>query len=82
MRGRVMAIFLAVTVGGTPLGGPIVGYVADTFGPRWAMGVGAAAGFGAALIGLRYLVVHRHLRVYIEAGRLQMSIDDANARLG
>lgn len=78
MRGRVMAIFLAVTLGGTPLGGPIVGYVADTFGPRWALGVGAAAGFGAALIGLRYLVVHRHLRWHVQDGRLRMSMDDAN----
>lgn len=75
MRGRVMAIFLAVTLGGTPLGGPIVGYVADTFGPRWAMAVGASAGFGAALIGLRYLIVHRHLRMRFAAGRLSVSID-------
>jgi MFS family permease len=78
MRGRVMAIFLAVTLGGTPLGGPIIGYVADIFGPRWAMGVGAASGFGAALIGLRYLIVHRHLRVRVVAGRLSVSMDEAS----
>jgi MFS family permease len=38
MRGRVMAILLAISAGGTPLGAPIVGWVADTFGPagRWA----------------------------------------------
>jgi MFS family permease len=55
MRGRVMAIFMATTLGGTPLGAPIVGFVADRFGPRWALGVGALAGFSAALVGLRYL---------------------------
>jgi MFS family permease len=55
MRGRVMAIFVAIALGGTPIGAPIVGYVADTFGPRWGLTVGAAAGFAAALIGLRYL---------------------------
>ncbi|RKG66313.1 MFS transporter [Corallococcus sp. CA054B] len=54
MRGRVLAILLAIALGGTPLGAPIVGWVADTFGPRQALGVGAAAGFVAALIGLRY----------------------------
>lgn len=48
MRGRVMAILMAVTLGTTPLGAPIVGWVADTFGPRWAIGVGAAACFIAA----------------------------------
>jgi MFS family permease len=55
MRGRVMAILLAITLGGTPIGAPIVGWVADTFGPRWALGVGAAAGFGAAIVGIHYL---------------------------
>ena len=44
MRGRVMAIRLAIALGGTPIGAPIVGWVADRFGPRWALGVGAAAG--------------------------------------
>jgi MFS family permease len=55
MRGRVMAIFLAIALGGTPVGAPIVGWVADTFGPRRALCVGAAAGFAAALVGLRHL---------------------------
>ncbi|HVY25873.1 MAG TPA: MFS transporter [Polyangiaceae bacterium] len=55
MRGRVMAIFLATALGGTPIGAPIVGFVADHFGPRFGVGVGALAGFAAALVGLRYL---------------------------
>jgi MFS family permease len=55
MRGRVMAIFVAVALGGTPLGAPIVGFVADRMGPRFALGVGALAGFAATLVGLRYL---------------------------
>jgi MFS family permease len=48
MRGRVMALRLAVVLGGTPIGAPIVGWVADSAGPRWALGVGAAAGLAAA----------------------------------
>ncbi|HYP91263.1 MAG TPA: MFS transporter [Polyangiaceae bacterium] len=55
MRGRVMAIFLAIALGGTPIGAPIVGFVADHFGPRWALGVGALSGLSATLVGLRYL---------------------------
>jgi MFS family permease len=55
MRGRVIAILLAIALGCTPLGAPLVGWVADTFGPRWALGVGAAAGWSAALIAMRYL---------------------------
>jgi MFS family permease len=57
MRGRVMAIYLAIAMGTTPLGAPIVGWVADVAGARWALAVGAAAGLGAALIGLLYLRV-------------------------
>jgi len=58
MRGRVVAILLATAMGGTPIGAPIVGFVADTFGPRWGLGVGAAGGFAAALVGLQYLSRH------------------------
>jgi MFS family permease len=59
MRGRVVAILLAIAVGGTPLGAPIVGWVADTFGPRWALGVGAAAGIGAAAVLCGHLAARR-----------------------
>ena len=54
MRGRVMAIYMAIFLGCTPLGAPFVGWVADMLGPRWALGVGAAAGFVAALVALAY----------------------------
>jgi MFS family permease len=46
---------MAIALGGTPVGAPIVGWVADRFGPRWALGVGAAAGLIAALAALIYL---------------------------
>ncbi|MDR1968861.1 MAG: MFS transporter [Burkholderiaceae bacterium] len=55
MRGRVMALRLAINQGFTPLGAPLVGGVADYFGPRWALGVGTASGLIAAAIALWYL---------------------------
>jgi MFS family permease len=63
MRGRVMAILLAILMGATPLGAPAVGWVADTYGPRWALGVGAAAGIAAAIVGLLYRRRMRAARV-------------------
>jgi MFS family permease len=63
MRGRVMAILLAILMGATPLGAPLVGWVADTFGPRWALGVGAASGFASAIVGLLYRRRTRAARV-------------------
>jgi len=77
MRGRVMAMRLAIALGGTPIGAPIVGWVADTAGPRWALGVGAASGFAAAGVLLHYLARHRHLRVHLAAGRLRVELDPA-----
>ena len=50
MRGRVMALRVGVALGGTPIGAPIVGWVANHCGPRWALGVGAASGFAAAIV--------------------------------
>ncbi|PRY33800.1 MFS transporter [Umezawaea tangerina] len=56
MRGRVISILLAIVVGGTPIGAPIVGWVADAFGPRWSLGLGATAGFAAAVVGVYHLL--------------------------
>jgi MFS family permease len=50
MRGRVMALRIGIALGGTPIGAPMVGWIADHLGPRWALGVGALAGFAAALV--------------------------------
>jgi MFS family permease len=77
MRGRVMAMRLAITLGGTPIGAPIVGWVADTLGPRWALGVGAASGFAAAAVLVHYLTRYRHLRMRVDAGGLQIQLDPA-----
>jgi MFS family permease len=82
MRGRVMAIRLAIAMGCTPIGAPIVGWVADRFGPRWALGIGAASGFAAAIIGVLYLVRYRYLKVRIDAGHLRFSIDDGGPMTG
>ncbi|MCW8308469.1 MFS transporter [Acidiphilium sp. PA] len=51
MRGRVMALRVGVALGGTPIGAPVVGWVADHCGPRWSLAVGAISGFAAAILG-------------------------------
>ncbi len=59
MRGRVMALRVGIALGGTPIGAPIVGWIANRFGPRWSLGVGAAAGFSAALVAV-YVLTRRN----------------------
>jgi hypothetical protein len=46
-------------MGGTPIGAPIVGWVADVFGPRWALGLGTLAGLAAAGVGVHHVVKRR-----------------------
>jgi MFS family permease len=58
MRGRVMALRVGVGLGGMTIGAPIVGWVANHFGPRWALGIGAVAGFTAALAAV-YVLARR-----------------------
>lgn len=61
-RGRVMAIYSTVVIGGTPFGSPLVGFVANALGPRWAIGVAAIGGLTAALIGFVWMRVGHHIR--------------------
>ena len=52
MRGRVMSLYLLVFLGSTPIGGPIVGGIAEVFNPRWGFVVGGVASLvGAAFAG-------------------------------
>ncbi|MFE0515207.1 MFS transporter, partial [Streptomyces sp. NPDC058964] len=53
MRGRVMALFMMVFMGGTPLGAPVVGWITDTYGPQvgFALG-GVIAAVAAVTVGL------------------------------
>ena len=64
MRGRVMAILLAIALGGTPVGAPLVGWVSDHFGPRWGLGVGRCLG----LLGRARRPRRRHARVAEDGG--------------
>jgi MFS family permease len=41
-RGRVMALYIMVLMGGTAIGSPIIGWVGQTMGPRWTLIVGGA----------------------------------------
>lgn len=53
MRGRVMALFMMVFMGGTPLGAPLVGWITDTYGARLGFALGGLVSAAAAVtIGL------------------------------
>ncbi|MEG3614337.1 MFS transporter [Isoptericola haloaureus] len=80
MRGRVMALYMMVFLGSTPIGSPIVGWIGEAFGPRWSILVGSITTFAVALaatawarrswrVSVRYRLRRRpHLEVvYLDA---------------
>ena len=40
LRGRVMAIYMTIVMGGTPLGAPVIGWIGEQWGARWTLVVG------------------------------------------
>jgi MFS family permease len=71
MRGRVLALYMAVFMGGTPIGAPLLGWVADHAGARWTLiGGGGITALGTVLIAA--YVAHRRgmvLTRYVWRGR-------------
>jgi len=63
MRGRVMALYLMVFMGGTPIGAPLVGWIAQVAGPRWSLIVGGLASVTAAVLAALYLTRREQLKV-------------------
>jgi MFS family permease len=58
IRGRVMALRVGIALGGMAFGAPIMGWVANHFGPRWSLGIAAVADFAAALVAV-FVLAHR-----------------------
>ncbi|ADI08019.1 major facilitator superfamily permease [Streptomyces bingchenggensis BCW-1] len=66
MRGRVMSLFMMVFVGGTPIGGPLVGWLTDTYGARVGFAAGGLISAAAAVaVGL----------ILVRAGGLRMKVN-------
>jgi len=63
MRGRVMALYLAVFMGGTPLGAPLIGWIGSAWGPRWTILIGSLTTGLAVLATTLYLVRSENVRV-------------------
>lgn len=75
LRGRVLALYMAVIMGSTPIGAPIAGWVADTFGPRSAIMLGGTAGFVACAIGAIWVFTSGRLH-RSEGSRFLMTLDE------
>jgi MFS family permease len=63
MRGRVMALYLIVFMGGTPVGAPLIGWIAQVAGARWSLVAGGVASTVAAVVAASYLARRERLKV-------------------
>ena len=70
MRGRVLALQAMVFLGSTPIGGPILGYVSQHFGPRTGVAIGGVSAIVAALYGMRAIRVRVEAKAPITDGAL------------
>jgi MFS family permease len=65
MRGRVMALYIAVFMGGTPIGSPIIGWIGETFGARYTILLGGVVALLTAAGAALWLVLHDGVRVSV-----------------
>jgi MFS family permease len=49
MRGRVMGLYMMIFLGGTPLGAPLAGWIAEEYGPRMSMLSGGVVSVAATV---------------------------------
>ncbi len=53
MRGRVMALYMMIFIGGTPVGAPLIGWIGEVAGARWTLILGGlATALGVSLAAL------------------------------
>jgi MFS family permease len=80
MRGRVMALYMAIFAGGTPFGAPLIGWIGDAFGARWTIAIGSVAvGLTLAVVSV-WLARHENVRVSYESQRrprVRISVEGA-----
>jgi MFS family permease len=79
VRGRVMALYMAIFMGGTPFGAPLIGWIGDTFGPRWTIAIGTImVGLSLVLVGV-WFARRQNVAVTFQMQsrpRLQISLTD------
>jgi MFS family permease len=59
MRGRVMALYMAIFLGGTPLGAPMIGWIGDAWGARWTIAIGTIT-VGLSVVAVAVWFARRH----------------------
>jgi len=75
LRGRVLALYMAVVMGSTPIGAPIAGWITDAAGPRASIMFGGIAGLVAMAAGVTWMLASGRLHRR-ENTRFRLTLDE------
>lgn len=83
-RGRVMALYSMIFLGVTPIGAPLVGWIAEECGARWSMAVGGIASIAVALGVAVFGFFHWKIRLQVnhETRKLHLNVPITPVREG
>ena len=76
LRGRVMALYFTCFMGGTPIGSPLIGWVAERWGAPWGFVLGGAVAVAAGGVAAVWLARGRRVRIEarVVPPRLQLRV--------
>jgi len=81
MRGRVMALYMAIFMGGTPVGAPIIGWIGQTFGARYTILIGGGMSIVTAFAAVLWLQYSQGMKVHFaRAGHPRLTVSTTGHR--
>jgi MFS family permease len=75
VRGRVMSLYMAVFMGGTPLGSPFIGWLGETFGARWTILIATVTCGAAVVAAILYIMRTDNIHVRLHRGSRRIVLD-------
>ena len=75
-RGRVMALYMTIVMGGTPIGSPVIGWVGETYGARWTLIMGGVLVIVGAALASSLLLRSNARQRPVADGRVEQPADD------
>jgi MFS family permease len=74
LRGRVMALYIMVLMGGTPIGAPILGWLGEAMGPRWTLIGGGAVTVIGVIASVVVMQIHLRRRARGAQGQRRLGL--------
>nr|WP_240978313.1 MFS transporter [Planctomonas sp. JC2975] len=66
IRGRVMALYILVQLGGQALGGPVMGWIVERYGPDWGLAVSGLVPLTTAIVVGALMMQRSRLRLALK----------------